>query len=186
MLSDWLRMAWTGALATVGYLLTAIGLLQVIAFILGRTVAGRRYKLRRAIVELARDNADLFRTEHGCSIPAFLRTGPHHEKGVMVANWYSHAFSELPLIPSKRDDLEFIALLSWSRQFIEKTLSSPSSDDTDEKRAKIYEQLYPRFNRICDELKAIGKKAGVRALIQLRQEYLPAPNTAREPADALR
>lgn len=153
---------------TINLILTAIGLWQVICWLTVRTPWGKRKALNQAVTRLAHESKALFNGDYAYSVPAFLRVGDHHQQGVILAEWWRSSFQEPPSLLSAHDCMEVLRILNLSRTAIKQTLAGPKKSEY----LTCYNQLYPRFNKLCEEIEAVGKLYEAACPISFSQERL--------------
>lgn len=146
-----------------------------------RTATGRRWKLNRTVAELFYSNRELFvDTDCNFSIPTFLRSGHHHQEGMTLREWSYFALSKPILFPKHDAWLQYVSIMNTARHLIKQTMDDPK----DQSFAKIYEQLEPRFNKLCAAMNDMRTQFA-ECPIQLQQAYLPAlRNIAEEVSSA--
>jgi len=154
----------------IQFLLTAIGFWRVVTWCYGRSPAGRKMSFHCEMHELAYENRDLFVSDIAYSVPAFLAMGERRAEGVLMARWWYAAFGAPSNMFQRRDGMEAVVIFSAARNAIKATLAGPKRPGHQE----IYDQLYPRFNQMCEQLETLAQKYQDFAPIPLKQERLPA------------
>lgn len=162
-----LTAVWNAIQLVLGF----IGLWQVLIWCFRRTPIGKRAGFHREMHQLAYENRNMFNSDVAYSAPAFLRVGPHHAEGMLMAQWWYSAFGTPPSIFCFRDGMEVLAILSSARTAIKQTMAGPKKSEYKE----IYDQLYPRFTQLCEKIEALGTRYRDVIPAPLSQERLPAP-----------
>lgn len=157
--------------SAIQFVLACIGLWQALTWCWHRTPIGKKAAFNREMYQLAYENRQLFISEVGYSIPAFLRVGPHHAEGMLMAQWWYSAFGTPPNLFRLRDGMEALTILNSARTAIKQTLAAPKKPEYKE----IYDQLYPRFTKLCEQIEVLGSKYRDAMQGPVSQERLPAP-----------
>lgn len=166
------QAAWSA----VNFLLALIGLGQVINWLYRRTKAGRKNELLERTAILFYENRDLFvMTENSYSIPAFLHMGHHAQEGMTLREWAYYALRKPSALRGPRDGMEYLSILSTARRLIEQTLNDPK----DQKWEEVYDQLGPRFDKLCAALNDLQLEYRDECPIQYKQRYLPSAPASR-------